>query len=56
MGLRDVAPPLRVLTACSIATIVPRIEVQLAATVLGTAILVLTQLRGRPAKVDVPAG
>ena len=57
MGMKDIGWPLRlVLAACSIATIVPNLELQLAATVVGTAILVLTQLRGRPAKVDVSAG
>jgi TRAP transporter 4TM/12TM fusion protein len=56
MGLRDIYMPLRLLlAACSIATIVPRLEVQLAATVIGTSILLFTQFRGRPAKVDVPA-
>jgi hypothetical protein len=43
------------LAACSIATIVPNIEVQLAATVVGIAVLVLTQLRGRTAKINVSA-
>ncbi|HUQ75185.1 MAG TPA: TRAP transporter fused permease subunit [Burkholderiales bacterium] len=55
MGLRDIFWPLRfVLVACTVGTIVPRLEVQLAATAIGASILLLTQFRGRPAKVDVP--
>jgi hypothetical protein len=57
LGARDIAWPLRlVLALCCVATIVPRIELQLGATLLGTAALALTYLRSRPAKVDVPAG
>jgi TRAP transporter 4TM/12TM fusion protein len=56
MGLKDIGWPMRLLlAACSIATIVPNIEVQLAATVVGIAVLVLTQLRGRTAKINVSA-
>jgi len=56
LGLRNVGWPLRlVLAACTVATIVPRLELQLGATVLGVLILALVYLRGRPAKVDVSA-
>ena len=56
LGLRDIAWPLRAaLAACTVATIVPRLELQLGATVLGTLILLFVQLRGRPVKVDVSA-
>jgi TRAP transporter 4TM/12TM fusion protein len=56
LGLKDIAWPLRlVLWACCIATIVPRIDIQLGATVLGTLVLLLMHLRGRPAKIDVAA-
>ena len=56
MGLRDIAWWLRLLLAgCCVATIVPRLELQAAATVLGTLILGLVYLRGRPAQVDVSA-
>jgi TRAP transporter 4TM/12TM fusion protein len=48
MGLRTVAVPLRlVLAAACVATIVPRLEIQLAATLVGAAIFGFTQLRGR---------
>jgi TRAP-type uncharacterized transport system fused permease subunit len=57
LGLKDIPWLLRlVLAACSIATIVPRAEWQLAASVLGTAILLVVHLRGSPAQVDVAAG
>ena len=56
LGARDIALPLRLLLwGCCLATIVPRVEIQLAATLLGAVILGFTHLRGRPAKVDVPA-
>jgi len=56
LGMRDLAWPLRlVLAACTVATIVPRLELQIGATVLGTLILLFVQLRGRPMKVDVSA-
>ena len=56
LGLRDIAWWLRLLLAgCCVATIVPRLELQAAATVLGTLILGLVYLRGRPAQVDVSA-
>jgi hypothetical protein len=48
--------PLRLLLgACAVATIVPRLEVQIGAAILGTLILLFVQLRGRPVKVDVSA-
>jgi TRAP transporter 4TM/12TM fusion protein len=56
LGLCTVGWPLRLLlAACTVATIVPRVELQLGATALGTLILALVYLRGRPAKVDVSA-
>ena len=56
LGLKDIFWPLRlVLWACCVATIVPRVEVQIGATILGTLVLVLVHLRGRPAQIDVPA-
>ena len=57
LGLRRIAWPLRVLLfACAIATVSPRFDVTLAATVLGGLVLGFVQLRSRPAKVDVSAG
>jgi len=38
-----------------VATIVPRLDVQIGATLLGTLILGFVYLRGRPAQVDVSA-
>jgi TRAP transporter 4TM/12TM fusion protein len=56
VGLRIIAWPLRiVLLACGVATVSPRIDVTLAATILGALTLVFVYLRGRPAKVDVTA-
>jgi len=56
MGLKDLGWPSRlVLTACTIATIVPRAEAQVAATVVGSALLAFFYLRRGPAQVDVPA-
>jgi TRAP-type uncharacterized transport system fused permease subunit len=55
LGLRPIAWPLRfVLITCAIATVSPRIDVTLAASVLGALVLGFVQLRGRPTKVDVP--
>ena len=49
-------PGLRlVLSACCVATIVPRLDIQIGATLLGSAILGFVYLRGRPAQVDVSA-
>jgi len=57
IGRRVIAWPLRLLVAaCVVAVIVPKWELQVAATLLGTLALAFVQLRGRPAKVDVPAG
>jgi len=57
IGRRVIAWPLRLLVAaCAVAVIVPRWELQLAATALGTLVLTLVHLRGRPVQVDVPAG
>jgi TRAP transporter 4TM/12TM fusion protein len=56
LGLRTIAWPLRlVLIACAIATVSPRFDLTLAATLLGAAVLGFVHLRGRPAKVDVSA-
>ena len=56
LGLRAIAWPLRlVLIACAIATVSPRFDLTLAATLLGAAVLGFVQLRGRPAQVDVSA-
>ena len=56
LGLRDLPGWQRVLlAACSIATIVPRLDLQIGATVLGVAILAFNYLGSRPAQVDVPA-
>jgi TRAP transporter 4TM/12TM fusion protein len=56
LGLRGIAWPLRlVLIACAIATVSPRFDVTIVATLLGAAVLALVQLRGRPTKVDVPS-
>jgi len=55
-GLRMIAWPLRLLLmGCAIATISPRFDVTLAATLIGASALGFVYLRGRPVKVDVPA-
>jgi TRAP transporter 4TM/12TM fusion protein len=56
LGLRTVAWPLRLLLfACGVATVSPRFDITLAATVLGALTLAFVYLRGSPAKVDVAA-
>jgi TRAP transporter 4TM/12TM fusion protein len=56
LGLRDIAWWGRILLwSCCVATIVPRLEWQIGATVLGGLVLLFVQLRGRPVQVDVPA-
>jgi TRAP transporter 4TM/12TM fusion protein len=56
LGLRHIAWPLRLLLmACAIATVSPRLDVTLAATLIGASTLLFVHLRGRPDKVDVPA-
>jgi TRAP transporter 4TM/12TM fusion protein len=56
LGLKNIAWPLRwLLAGCSAASIVPRLEIQLGTTLLGTAVLTLVYLRGSPEKVDVSA-
>ncbi|HEV3009193.1 MAG TPA: TRAP transporter fused permease subunit [Burkholderiales bacterium] len=56
LGLRAIPWALRVLLfACAVATVSPRFDVTLAATLIGASALALVQLRGRPAKVDVSA-
>jgi len=57
LGTRSLAWPLRlVLFGCAVATVSPRFDVSLAATLVGAAALVFAHLRGRPAKIDVAAG
>ena len=57
LGLRAIPWPLRLLLfACAVTTISPRFDLTLAATLIGCAVLLFVQLRGRPAKVDVAAG
>jgi TRAP transporter 4TM/12TM fusion protein len=57
IGLREIAWPLRLLLfACGVATVSPRFDITTVATVAGALILVFAHLRGRPSKVDVPAG
>jgi hypothetical protein len=56
LGLRTIPWPLRlVLIACAVATVSPRFEVTLAATVLGAATLAFVRLRRAPAKIDASA-
>jgi len=56
MALKDIAWPMRLLLAASsVATMVPRLDAQIGATVVGSVILAFYYLRSRPAKVDVPA-
>jgi TRAP transporter 4TM/12TM fusion protein len=56
LGRRAIAWPLRlVLFACAVATVSPRFDITLAATLVGAAMLAVVQLRGRPAKIDVSA-
>jgi TRAP-type uncharacterized transport system fused permease subunit len=56
MGLRAIPWALRLLLfACGVATVSPRFDITLAATVVGASVLAFVQLRGRPAKVDVSA-
>ena len=56
LGLRTISWGLRLLLfACSVATISPRFDVTLVATLIGVGALLFAHLRGRPAQVDVPA-
>ena len=56
LGLRGISWPLRLLLfGCAIATVSPRFDITLAATLFGSAILAFVYLRGRPAQVDVSA-
>ena len=56
LGLRRIAWPLRLLLfACAVATVSPRFDITLVATIIGGAALAFVQLRGRPAQVDVAA-
>lgn len=54
LGLRLIAWPLRfLLFGCAVATVSPRFDITLAATLLGALTLGFVYLRGRPAQVDV---
>jgi TRAP transporter 4TM/12TM fusion protein len=54
IGRRAIALPLRfLLFACGVATVSPRLDVTLTATLVGAAALGFVYLRGGPAKVDV---
>jgi TRAP transporter 4TM/12TM fusion protein len=56
LGARPIAWPLRLLLfVCGVATVSPRFDVTLAATLVGAAVLGFVYLRGRPAQVDVSA-
>ncbi|HZD20769.1 MAG TPA: TRAP transporter fused permease subunit [Burkholderiales bacterium] len=56
LGLRRIAWPLRVLLfGAGVATVSPRFDITLAATIIGAAVLAFVQLRSRPAQVDVAA-
>src|SRR5947207_7226181 len=56
LGLRAIAWPLRILLfGCAVATVSPRFDITLVAALIGAGTLVLVQLRGRPAKVDIAA-
>jgi len=56
LGLRPIPWPLRlILFASGVATVSPRFDITLAATLLGALVLAFVQLRGRPAKIDVSA-
>jgi hypothetical protein len=44
-----------VLFACAVATVSPRFDITIVATIVGAAVLALVQLRGRPVQVDVSA-
>ena len=54
LGVRSIPWQLRlVLIACAVATVSPRFDVRLAATLLGASALALVRLRRAPAKLDV---
>jgi hypothetical protein len=56
LGLRPIPWALRILLLfCGVATVSPRFDITLAATLIGASSLIFVQLRGRPAKVDVSA-
>jgi TRAP transporter 4TM/12TM fusion protein len=56
MATKDISWPMRLLlAACTVATMVPRLDAQIGATAIGSVILLFYYLRSRPAKVDVPA-
>jgi TRAP transporter 4TM/12TM fusion protein len=54
LGLQDIAGPLRLLlAACCVATIVPRLELQLAATLVGGAVLAVLHMRAPRLKESI---
>jgi TRAP-type uncharacterized transport system fused permease subunit len=54
LGVRSIPWPLRlVLIACAGATVSPRFDITLAATLLGASVLAVVRLRRAPAKLDV---
>ena len=56
VGTVPIAWPVRILLfICGVATVSPRFDVTTAGALLGAAALAFVYLRGRPAKVDVPA-
>jgi TRAP-type uncharacterized transport system fused permease subunit len=56
IGTRPITWPVRgVIFVCGVATVSPRFDITTGATLIGAAVLALVYLRGRPAKVDVPA-
>src|SRR2546426_7398065 len=56
LGLRGIPWLVRILLfGCAVATVSPRFDITLAATVLGAALLAFAYLRRGPAKVDVSA-
>ena len=56
VGRRRIAPALRLaLFGCAVATVWPRFDVTLGATLVGAALLWFSHLRGDPVKVDVSA-
>jgi hypothetical protein len=54
--LRTIPWPLRLLLfVCSVATVSPRFDITLIATLVGAAALAFVYLRRGPAQVDIPA-
>jgi hypothetical protein len=54
LGLQDIAWPLRLLlAACCVTTIVPRLELQLAAALVGSAVLTVLYIRAPRLKESI---